>query len=132
MPTDSERITTLETQMLAVQSEIQSLPTLGEVVTLMDTFTTKLDANDTDHNLYDQRLNLLETYVSQIRALLSSLNASGTALKKNLVATVGPTVTDDQTAGYSVGSDWFDITNDDAYVCLDNSTGAAVWKKTTP
>jgi hypothetical protein len=47
-------------------------------------------------------------------------------------ATAAPGTGNDNTQGYSVGSDWIDVTNDDAYKCLDASTGAAVWKKTTP
>lgn len=50
----------------------------------------------------------------------------------NLAATAAPAVGDDSADGYTVGSAWFDTTNDDAYVCLDASAGAAVWKKTTP
>jgi hypothetical protein len=47
-------------------------------------------------------------------------------------ATAAPGVGDDTADGYSVGSNWFDVTADDAYVCLDATAGAAVWKKTTP
>lgn len=46
--------------------------------------------------------------------------------------TAAPGVNDDITAGYALGSRIIDITNDDAYVCLDPTAGAAVWKKTTP
>ncbi len=49
--------------------------------------------------------------------------------KNNTVATAAPAVTNDVDEGYSVGSRWYDITNDVAYVCLDNSDGAAVWKR---
>lgn len=53
-------------------------------------------------------------------------------LKVNLVATAAPSAaTDDVTLGYSVGSRWFDITNDKEYVCLDNTDTAAVWIETT-
>jgi hypothetical protein len=51
--------------------------------------------------------------------------------KANYVAVAAPGVTDDSDAGYAIGSDWFDITADKAYVCLDNTNGAAVWKETT-
>ena len=50
----------------------------------------------------------------------------------NYSATAAPTANDDSGSGYSVGSRWIDTTNDDDYVCLDASSGAAVWKKTTP
>lgn len=65
-----------------------------------------------------------------------SFNLSGLdqiAVKKsNLSAAVAPTVNEDSGDGYAVGSVWIDTTADDAYVCLDSSVGAAVWKKTTP
>ncbi|MAI17147.1 MAG: hypothetical protein CBC71_06305 [Rhodobacteraceae bacterium TMED111] len=49
----------------------------------------------------------------------------------NLSATAPPTTSDDNTQGYSISSRWLDVTNDEAYVCLDASTGAAVWLETT-
>lgn len=54
------------------------------------------------------------------------------AIKTNYGAAVAPAVTDDSAAGYAVGSQWFDTTADDHYICLDATEGAAVWKKTTP
>jgi hypothetical protein len=46
-------------------------------------------------------------------------------------ATTAPTVNDDNTAGYGVGSRWFDVSADKEYACLDAATGAAVWTETT-
>ena len=45
--------------------------------------------------------------------------------------TVAPNANNDSTEDYSVGSRWIDITADKEYVCLDASTGAAVWIETT-
>jgi len=50
-------------------------------------------------------------------------------LKHNYAATVAPAVTDDSGDGYAVGSRWIDVSADQAYVCLDASVGAAVWKQ---
>lgn len=50
--------------------------------------------------------------------------------RNNLTATVAPTVNDDNTAFYSLGSVWIDGTNDDSYTCLDATTGNAVWGHT--
>lgn len=48
------------------------------------------------------------------------------ALDHNFAATVAPTATDD-TPDYQVGSIWIDVTNDNAYICVDNTSTAAVW-----
>ncbi|MGC9100891.1 MAG: hypothetical protein ACP5HC_06505, partial [Caldisericum sp.] len=53
-------------------------------------------------------------------------------IKCNYNATSAPTANNDSSQGYSIGSRWIDTTNDDEYVCLDATVGAAVWKKTTP
>lgn len=45
----------------------------------------------------------------------------------NYAATAAPTVNDDDTLGYEVGSRWADSTNFAVYVCTDATTGAAVW-----
>ena len=50
-----------------------------------------------------------------------------TAIKMNSAGTTAPTVNEDTGDGYTVGSIWLDTTNNKSYVCLDNSTGAAVW-----
>lgn len=44
-------------------------------------------------------------------------------------ATAAPTTGDDDADGYAVGSIWIDVTNDDAHICVDASTGAAVWEQ---
>ena len=62
-------------------------------------------------------------------------DAAGTALTFGPLnkrdATIAPTVNDDNTAGYGVQSRWSDVTADKEYVCLDATTGAAVWTETT-
>ncbi len=49
--------------------------------------------------------------------------------KHNLAASAAPTSSDDETAGYSLGSWWFDTLADEAYVCVDARGGLAVWKQ---
>jgi hypothetical protein len=49
----------------------------------------------------------------------------------NLDATTDPTVDDDDTAGYCEGSNWLNKTLGKAFICMDNTTGAAVWKQTS-
>ena len=63
------------------------------------------------------------------------VNAAGTALefttRTKLDAITAPTVDNDGTEFFGAGSRWVDVTNDKEYVCLDASTGAAVWTETT-
>ena len=51
--------------------------------------------------------------------------------KINYAGTGAPTANDDNADGYRVGSMWIDITNDESYRCVDDTTGAAVWIGTT-
>jgi len=41
---------------------------------------------------------------------------------------VDPTVNDDDTRGFDVGSRWTNTALDKVFFCTDNSSGAAVWK----
>ena len=50
----------------------------------------------------------------------------------NKAGTAAPSVGDDNTAGYELGSVWADGTNDKAYVVVDVSTGAAMWHEVSP
>lgn len=52
---------------------------------------------------------------------------SGAAATNNLAGTTAPTVTDDESLGYSVGSLWFDSATGVLYTCSDATIGAAVW-----
>ena len=47
--------------------------------------------------------------------------------QNNYAGTTAPTVNEDSDDGYSVGSQWYDGTNDNMYHCLDATVGAAVW-----
>ena len=49
----------------------------------------------------------------------------------NFTGTADPVAGDDTADGYSVGSLWVNTTTDQAFVCVDNSAGAAVWVSMT-
>lgn len=70
----------------------------------------------------------LEKDVSAFSGLPLISGGSTSELKYNLSASAAPTSTADSDAGYSVGSIWIDTTNDKAYICVDATAGAAVWK----
>lgn len=66
---------------------------------------------------------------SSISAATANTDYKSAKVKND--ATAAPGVTNDVDEGYTVGSDWLDVTNDKEYVCLDNTDGAAVWTETT-
>ena len=45
----------------------------------------------------------------------------------NVAAAADPGVNDDNTAGYGIGSTWYNQTGPAYWTCVDASTGAAVW-----
>ena len=49
------------------------------------------------------------------------------SIRHNFAASAAPGVTDDETAGYSVGSRWFVSADAGEWVCTDATAGAAVW-----
>jgi hypothetical protein len=50
------------------------------------------------------------------------------APKRNFAATVDPTVTDDSTSEYAVGSIWHNNATGQIWFCFDASVGAALWQ----
>lgn len=53
------------------------------------------------------------------------------AKKSEFSETVNPTVNDDESLGYDIGSRWINTVLDKEFVCLDNTLSAAVWIETT-
>ena len=60
-------------------------------------------------------------------------SAGGVTVQNNFAGTTAPSVTNDASEGYAVGSAWLDITSSPAesYRCADATIGAAVWIKTS-
>lgn len=50
--------------------------------------------------------------------------------KHNFAAVTDPTINDDESEDYVVGSRWVNLTNDTHWVLVDQTDGAAVWKRT--
>lgn len=53
------------------------------------------------------------------------------SIKKSNTSASNPTVNDDDTQGYEPFSEWLNTSTTEKWVCLDNSTGAAVWEQGT-
>jgi len=63
---------------------------------------------------------------TSVTGVLSVANG-GLGGQGNFAATSNPIVTNDETEGYGVGSLWMNTNTKRIYVCVDASTGAAVW-----
>lgn len=50
-------------------------------------------------------------------------------LVNNFSAIIDPTFDDDNLDGYSTGSFWVNVTDNKAFIALDVSTGASIWKR---
>lgn len=73
----------------------------------------------------------LEADVSAYNGVPIILSGATSELRYNMSATTDPTTGDDDGDGYAIGSRWYNLTDDTEWVCLDASTGAAVWVETT-
>ena len=102
----------LQTKVDAIEALAEVNPTGAEIKT----------AYEGETNAYTDTKN---TKLSGIEAL-AAVNVFS-----KIDATVAPAVTNDNTEGYEIGSLWIDVTADKAYVCLDITTGTAVWTEIT-
>lgn len=62
---------------------------------------------------------------------LSSASGAGFQPQSNYAATTNPGVSNDNTAGYVIGSLWINTTLNTTWVATSVATGAAVWKELT-
>lgn len=75
---------------------------------------------------------MMDSDISEGEGFLRKTGAGAyEGIKSNLGASTAPTVNDDSGDGYAIGSIWIDGTAVKAYVCLDPTMAAAVWKETT-
>ena len=76
-------------------------------------------------------LGALEADVSAFDGVPLIDSGATTNLKYSLDETDAPDANDDTTDGWKVGSIWVDVTGDKAYMCMDITDTAAVWKELT-
>jgi hypothetical protein len=104
---------------------------IAEVETDLEAFASDTDGVDdvgTGGGMTDPEA-IHEADFAQTEGFMRKIAArSYEAVKSNLSATAAPTVTDDEDAGYGLWSQWLDVNNDIAYLCLDATSGAAVWQ----
>ncbi len=72
--------------------------------------------------------------VESLAAAIRDLKRNPTRTRHNFTATAAPVVGDDIDDGYSVGSQWANVSSLPAtiYICRDNAVGAAVWFQIAP
>lgn len=61
----------------------------------------------------------------------NSVTVIETLMVNNLEATTDPTINDDINLGYAINSTWVNTVTQNVFFCVDNTSGAAVWKSAT-
>lgn len=94
---------------------------------------TDLDHTDSTKQPLDAMLTSLAAHNSGIQGYLLNAASDVSVIMGLKIDGTAPPVnaTDDVTLGYLPGSIFVDVTNDKAYICLDNTDGAAVWTEIT-
>lgn len=59
----------------------------------------------------------------------STINLTASNVSGNYAFPVDPTVINDTAHCYSIFDTWLNTVTKDAFICVDNTTNAAVWKK---
>ncbi len=123
-------ITTAESTKLGHLSVTQAVD--------LDSLESNVTANNAKVGITTAQASEITANTAKISNVQADWNASsGSAQilnkpKDNLVATAAPSSSDDGDSGFTVNSHWVDTTNDNVYVCVDASSGGAIWKMIGP
>ena len=101
--------------------------------------TIEIDSDDLDSSWDDSEVSYIKLEGNSIALNGGGATVDGskititsagtyTAHKSNLSAPTWPTVNDDSTQGYSPGSVWVSQVQQDSWICIDATPGAAVWR----
>lgn len=85
--------------------------------------STSLNTTNFDNNL--------SVDDNTVQKALDTLDDIATQLYSNYTATTNPTVDDDSWDWYVVGSRWINISDNEAFICLNNTLWNAVWEIST-
>lgn len=97
---------------------------------IIDDFRTRL-------NLLIERFNSFaegdivvnDLTIGTLTGRLKAISGVVSAYQDNYISTTSPTASDDSSKGYSVGSAWINISQDDFYICVHDAVNAAIWLK---
>lgn len=107
----------------------------GELTTLDATVTAHSGSEATYYSIFCYKCGCMQGKRAlsplTICPVCSDPNIQTAYHKDNFNATSNPTVNDDETGGYCVGSHWINRSTNDAFLCFDATDGAAVWKEIT-
>lgn len=96
----------------------------------LNTALTQLDNNTNSVATASLKASNNLSDLTNVNAARANLNLTGLAnALSNMSATTNPTVSSDQTQGYSIGSTWFNTTTQTIFVAASVATGAAVWNQ---
>lgn len=111
--------------LVVLREEVNALPGLGLTVTRI-----KADGDALSIEMSALADSSQETAIDGAVAV-----HQGVPLDEELAQREGvdrdPTGSDDDSKGFAVGSRWFNKDDQEEFVCVDPSAGAAVWKRTT-
>lgn len=80
-----------------------------------------VNALQTGNNLSD----LTDAAAARVHLHIDNL----ATLLSNLNATTDPGINNDTTEGYAIGSLWINVQDDKVFRCVDNTDGAAIWRR---
>jgi len=112
----------------AIISDSSGMKSQNTLIAEHDALTNGISSTDLSKAILGDATSIqkIQTAVGPVAVGLGS-TGSTTPLKNNLSTTVPPTISDDNVAGYNVGSMWVMPTA--AYICMDSTASAAVWHR---
>ena len=103
-------------------------------VTVPNTFVNGTTASagevNANFNAVENAVDDNDARIAALEAALAAHIADSANPKMNFRATTAPTVNDDSNSGYTVGSVWIDIAQNQAYILVDSEPMQAVWTRT--
>jgi prepilin-type N-terminal cleavage/methylation domain-containing protein len=86
------------------------------------------DGTDKDYQVLSDTVYRMEIAFLLTDGTVSTMPVTNPSTNaNNLSASAAPTASTDRTAGYSVGSRWFNTATGRGYICTNAAAGAAVW-----